>query len=412
MKHSRTIRGVPVAFVFAFLALQVLAQSTRHPALLAIYFVVTSGVVLANLRRFRSFTARERIGVAVLAASLTLMLPLSMLEDPTGLAHYVVTLVSLGAAYVLTRNAETFLRAIRLCLLGAQAGLLVFVLIVGLDDFPLEKLLQDTSSNGITAYLILLQATYSTFLFQLHRRASLITPIVTLAICVIGYGRGSILIASAIVVVNLLASIPWKNKTRTAWVLLLAGFMAAGVYVAYGEQIAEFVELSTKIGTGLVSEPRERMIAEYLGRIDARTLVTGANFHGTTIETEFHDNPHNSYIRAHHLFGLPYLLALVLFVGLAATGRLRGSVSIYSLCMLALVLLRATTEAILFGTPLDFFFFALCFMLSRQLPSARAVPRRRHARRRLPPVYRLRSSSRTHPMPEHGAQTAPSAGSL
>jgi hypothetical protein len=291
------------------------------------------------------------------------MLPITVVFNPTAIVHYFVAVVSLGCAFVLTRNLEAYVVASRVVLLVVQAVLIMFVLVKGLTTFPLDQVLAPhTSSNGVTSRLILLQASYSVLNFLVRRRASSLTSLLTLVICLIGYGRGSILASALIVIVNLIAELSWKNRWRSG--LLIAGVTLAAA--TYGVRGYEFVRTNTKIGVGLHDPSREAMIGEYLGRIDAWTIFSGASYRGTIVDTDFQGNPHNAYIRAHHLFGLPYVLVIFLFPVVMMWRRQRFTLLMYSASMFLVILFRCFTEPILFPTPFDVFFFAVCFALANE----------------------------------------------
>lgn len=360
----------------SFLLLLIVAFATRQPVLLAIYSLVAFALVLANVQRLSRLGRRERGMVGLVFATLTLTLPIAALRNESAIAHYLTILASLGAAYVLTRRMTVYLAASRWSLLAAQAAVAVYLAFSGLDDFPLENMLPDSSSNGVTSYLVLLQANYCIVHFAVRRRTSLVTALITLAICVVGFGRGSLLAAAALVALNVVFTPLVKTRAQALMAILVVVVAALGVFSRFQDEIVGFVEANTKIGVGLEDEPRERIIGDYLGRIDAWSLVVGADYRGTAIEDDYFGNPHNSYIRAHHLFGLPYLLTMLLFPIALMRGGAPFSVKAFSTSMGAVILFRSFTEPILFPTLFDFYWFAICFSLVAQRPrlTARATP--------------------------------------
>lgn len=365
---SRRRRSGSLLLATTLLVVSIFAATTRHPALVVAYGLVMLVLLLTNVRELQRLTPRQRSAVILVALTMTVMLPIATVRNEVALAHYLVGMSALAAAIVLTRDPKIYLIASRNCLLVAQTTLLAYLWNSGLSELPLENLLEHTSSNGITAGLVLLQINYSTMKYLMERRSSLFTASVTLVICVIGYGRGSILGSTGVVVVNLISLLSWRSAWRT-----MAGFAACVaaalvIYVTHGDALMEFVEINTKIGAGLEDEPRQRMIAEYLERIDAVTFVTGASYQGSSIETEFFGNPHNSYIRAHHLFGLPYLVAMLVFP-LLLIGRSGRTVTAYASGMLLIVLMRAFTEPLLFPTMFDLYYFAVCLAIGEGRPS-------------------------------------------
>lgn len=349
----------------AFLMLLIAAFATRNPLLLLAYTIAAFYVVLSRINEFRTLKPRERAAVALLVLGLTIMLPIAVARNERAMIHYFIVLVSLAAAFLQTRNIEVYLGASRLALGAALSAVFIYLLFRGLDDFPLEDMLADSSSNGITSYLIVLQANYCIVRYIITRRPSIITPLLTLLICIVGYGRGSLLASAAIILVNLLLYFSPRRPLHALATLLLTAAAALVLYQRYAEDVVFFVEANTKIGSGLYDQPRDQQINEYLGRIDAVTLISGADYRGTSIEVDYNNNPHNSYIRAHHVFGLPYLLLMLLFPWLLGSRRLSPGQRVYTLAMLLIVLFRAFTEPILFPTMFDFFFFAACFALRR-----------------------------------------------
>lgn len=348
----------------ALLVLAVLAFETRHPLLIAGYGGLALGLILTRADRFRDMKDVQKRAVAVLLLVFTAMLPIAVFRNPAALAHLLVALVSLGAAYALTLNLGAYLAASHRCLLLAQVFLVAYLSTSDLAALPLEDLLEDVSSNGITSALILLQVNYSTLTFLLKRRASLPTALVTLAICIAGYGRGSIVAATMIVAINLVSSLSWRGAGRALRNAVAMATIAVTLIGTFGAEIVDFIEINTKIGAGFEDEPRQRMIEEYLERIDLGTAITGANYRGTSIESDFNGNPHNSYIRAHHLFGLPYLAVMLLLPLLLPWRRHAWPVIAYSAGALLVLLTRSFTEPLLFATFLDLFFFAIWFALA------------------------------------------------
>ncbi|MCG3189242.1 MAG: hypothetical protein LKCHEGNO_01533 [Burkholderiaceae bacterium] len=356
----------------ALLVLAVLAFETLHPLLLVSYGTLALAFVLSNVRRFYAMSAVQKRAVALLLSVLALMMPIAVFREPAALAHLLVALLSLGAAYTLTLNLRGYATAGRRCLLLAQIFLVTYLLTSDLTALPLENLLEDTSSNGITAALVLLQVNHSTLRFLLARRTSIATSTITLAICIAGYGRGSIIAALMILAINLFALVSWRSAGAVVLGMFLAVVIAASAVRTIGGEAVEFIELHTKIGAGLEDEPRQRMIDDYLEQIDGATAFSGASYRGTSIESDFNGNPHNSYIRAHHLFGLPYLVVMLIFPLLIPWRRHSWPVVAYSASALLVLLMRSFTEPVLFATLLDVFFFGIWFSLA----GTRSLPRK------------------------------------
>lgn len=348
----------------AFLILLVAAFALRIEWLVGLYIGVALCVVLRNTHMFRTANNVERYVMLLLVCTLTLMLPLSTMRSWTAPMHYGVSLLSMGAAFVLSRDKDALMAACKYSLLTALVALFAALFISGLSDFPLENLIPDSSSNGITSYLIVLQATYSALKFLRHRQASVITASLTLFICIIGYGRGSILASAAIVAVNLLSYGSWQPNLRGLRSIALGLGAVFLVSIYFTDNIVDFIEANTKIGSGLIDEPRQRILTDYMNKIDWTTAVIGADYEGTSIESDFNGNPHNSFVRAHHIFGALYLLSLAAFPLALLRRRLPSPVKAFAGSMLLIMLFRSATEPVLFPTIFDFYFFAFFFALS------------------------------------------------
>ena len=85
-----------------------------------------------------------------------------------------------------------------------------------------------------------------------------------------------------------------------------------------------------------------------------------------TMIAEFNNNPHMSYIRAHHIFGLYYimLIALVPFVLFSRVVRNHDGVGLIVFIAILALLLRCASEPLLFPTLFDTFFFWRCMYVA------------------------------------------------
>lgn len=358
--------------VFVVIALLVAGFALRSEELSAIAMAAGWLLVLLHVRSVSRAGDGERRVLLVVAAVLTVSLPFAVMRSATAVAHYAIEMSVLAVALAAVRDLDAYARAIRWLLVASQAGVIAFLAITGLQEFPLDRLLPDSSSNGVTSYLIVLQASHCIAHYATRRRAVLATPLVTFAICVVGYGRGSILAALALVFVSVLAAVPLRRPIGLLVLLAAAVGASAVLWQQHGPALARFVESETKLGAGLQDEHRSRQIQEYLERIDAMNLMFGADYRGTSIESDYNGNPHNSYIRAHHIFGLPYVVVMLLLPALSITWRHRVAPLAYSGSVLAILLMRAFTEPILFPTLLDVFYFGSCFALARSMRRRRA----------------------------------------
>jgi len=306
----------------------------------------------------------ERQAVIAMLLILGLSLPLAAIRGETAIIHFVVAALMLGSAMLITRDPKTYMTISQWSLVATQSAVLLYLSQSGLANFPLERMIPASSSNGITSYLIVLQANYCLTRYAVLRKPALITAVVTVGICVVGYGRGSLLTSVGILAINLLSLVSLRNPARILTVLLLMIGSLTYVGVRYGKEIALFLEANTKISAGLVDSHREMQIREYVAQLDGVALLIGGEYRGTSIERRYNNNPHNSYIRAHHIFGLPYLLSVLIFPLLIMNGAIDAGRRLFALMMFAIILFRSTTEPILFPTMLDVFYFGACFVMA------------------------------------------------
>jgi hypothetical protein len=337
-------RPGPRAHVIATttLALLVAAFATRAPALLAAYVLAAIALILMGMRTLSALGGRELVAASLLATAVIVALPVVVLRNFNVAFHAITVAVSFGAAYVLTRNLKVYVMASRVTLIAAQAYVVAYLSRSGLEDFPLENMLPDSSSNGVTSYLVVLQANACAGLYLLRRRAAIPTSLLTLGICIVGYGRGSVLAAAGILAVCALFAASGRSLRGAVLGVVLVVASGLAVYVSH-----------------------EEIIRDYLGKIDgAWPLLFGADYRGTSVETSYFGNPHNSFIRAHNIFGLPYLLCVLALPLLLDRGRWPARERVFVYAMLTLVLARSFTEPLLFPTFFDLYYFALCFALA------------------------------------------------
>lgn len=228
---------------------------------------------------------------------------------------------------------------------------------------PLGEIIPGSSTNGIPSYLIVLQVTLSIATFLAKGRLPLISPALTLMVAYFGLGRGSLVIATLILASSILGNFILGRLSVLQRVLILI-FVLAGV-VATTLNWSIFLEIlvdGTKLQEGLHDPYRMEILYQYIGQINAWSLITGAEYAYTVIETQYDGNPHISLIRTHAYFGLFVLLAVILSPLLIFTSNKPWGDKIVVFLFIEFVFLRALSEPILFPTLLDFFYFGCFFM--------------------------------------------------
>lgn len=339
--------------------LVVVAFTTGQPVFFAAYFLCAVALVAGFLGVLRGLAVDQLVAAAIVASVLTFGVSVNSFRDETILLHFAISIISLLTALIFTKLPRAYLRASMFTLVATQALVVAYLAAKGIRGRPLEAMIPGSSSNVITSNLVALQINYAIAKFLLQRRSTIMTGIVTLVICFVGYGRGSILAALAVLATLILFQLHSLKQRRgilyVGGVVLLCGAIAV---VAWQDNIVESLVNKTKLASGF-SSPRVLMIQDYLDRMDGVGALVGSTYEGTIIDKRYNGNPHNSFIYAHHFFGLPYLL-IVLILPLLLIARQRGlRTKAFIAAMTTILYFRAFTQPILFPTPFDLFYYAI-----------------------------------------------------
>jgi len=246
---------------------------------------------------------------------------------------------------------------------------------------PLGEIIPGSSTNGIPSYFIVLQVAVSLTFLLCRARLPILTPIATLFVALLGLGRGSIVVAVALLVVSFIFNCLFfygksvLGRVGLCFLLFLVAvlFLMVGFYML-GDVFSDYIERS-KFSAGLMDPYRALILSEYLDGLDVLGFFLGGGYNGTVIDLKYDGNPHIAFIRTHAFYGLFGLLLVALspFVLFAARKPLRYRLAGFS--FLCLLLVRALTEPILFPTLLDFFYLYvfLIFFKSHLGPYDRVI---------------------------------------
>lgn len=354
--------------------LVLIAFALQRHALLIGGFVLCAAYALFAHRR--STFKPEQVPLFLLLATLFLPAFFKPYFELTPQFYFFNTLATFLAAAAVTRHPlEVLLWSFRISY-GCFVALIALALYTywGTPE-PLGEVIPGSSTNGIPAYLIVVQVGLSLCNYLVRRQLPLISAFVTCVVAFYGYGRGSLIVAAMIVAVSLVYNIAlWRSAGlwRRAVLLLLAVSTAFGL-TWYGNDLVDLLNDHTKLGVGLADVNRMEIWEQYLGKVDAWTFVFGADYSETVIETIRHGNPHISYIRTHALFGLPATLLALLSPLFVFMSRKTWSSKIVFFTFLAMAALRAASEPILFPTLLDLYYFSFFFLFFRYAPEAKAA---------------------------------------
>lgn len=282
--------------------------------------------------------------------------------------YYSSTIFTFFAARQISKcSIEELFIAFRLIFIVAVISIFYILIYYRDSPEPFGAIIEGASTNGIPSYLIVFQITFSLVTYLARGRLPLISPLITLMVAFFGIGRGSLIIAGAIVAASLFFNLFLKkNNAGIKRVLLrLLFILITFAIIIYSEEIQLLFNDHTKLKEGLIDMYRMEILDQYLSKINIVTLLFGADYSGTVIASEYDGNPHISYIRTHAYFGLLGLVLVfssplyIIFSKKCVIDKL------IFLCFVILLLLRALSEPILFPTLLDIFYFIILFSFHR-----------------------------------------------
>jgi hypothetical protein len=221
------------------------------------------------------------------------------------------------------------------------------------------------SSNLLSAALISAVCWYCFVRVQAGNKEPILVPVAMLIFAVYLGGRSGIVISCGIVLI----SIFFRATRSTLFALSALLVFYTLTRLSLGEILTDLIA-GTRLRYGFEDDIRAEMIEEYIRGIGPITLLMGGEFNPSGVIASYGDNPHNSLIRAHHLFGIfPVAIFLILIVisvakFLSTPTRLWA----YGFALGGLILLRSYYDSVTFWFELDFAIVSL--LLSPILPNA------------------------------------------
>lgn len=365
-RGRRAKKKFPGSFVIQCVLFQVALNGaflTRHVGFYAALIVISLFLLMQWSHKLLNIGITIKLLFLAFGTSLLLTLPWSIFRNWTAVAYLYMGACVFVLAVLMSRDANRFVKASKATLALFQIWVIFSIVLLGLDNYPLDRLFVTVSSNAITSQLILLQAIYCLISYAVKRRIPVLTPWITLAICFVGYGRGSLVAAVGMLLILLFFRLIAPAQRRTVFIRFVIATVSAVVLVVYVSSVAEIFTTNTKLFAGFADEHRTTMIADYLKKMDGLAVVVGTDYTGTSIAHTYNGNPHNSYIRAHQFFGLPYLFFVIFLPIVVALFVKNFRLKMFALAMWGVVFFRAFTEPILFPTLLDFYVFAASMIL-------------------------------------------------
>lgn len=362
------IRGI--AGVSLLMSLILLAFVTQRPV------VMVAGTLLCAIYALAHYLPTRISSNQLLALMCVSALFIPAFVKPyhgfSPVFYYFSTVASFYAAGAVTRHKpEVLMAAFRLVYWGSIV--VISIILYEYRDYPdpLGMVIDGSSSNGIPAYLIVIQIGLSLSNFLVNRRLPVLSTIATGAVAFYGNGRGSLVVAGLIIAASLLFNLKLLGSfDRKRQLLFFLFFATVAIPLAWNaEELIELLFIYTKLSVGLEDGNRIEILNDYLSKIGPWTFLFGSDYSGTVIESVYKGNPHIAFIRTHSFFGLPLTaLALVSPMFVFFCRKQLMSKLVFA-TFIALAVLRASTEPIFFPTLLDFFYFTYFFLFFRYAPS-------------------------------------------
>ena len=279
--------------------------------------------------------------------------------------YFLSTVAAFFAAMAATRKPPEVLLAAFHWMYWAAVAAIAWVLYTywGYPE-PFGMVIEGSSTNGIPAYLIVLQVSLSLATYLVHGRLPVLSTLFTFAVAFFGNGRGSLVVAAIIITATLTLNVIVAGRDKPQWRLafLLGLVLVAFGMVIWGEELLELVTTYTKLSVGLVDTNRLEIWDHYTRKIDGFTFLFGADYAGTVIEYEYRGNPHIAYIRTHSFFGLPLTLLALVSPAFVLLARKALGAKLVFFVFIGVAALRASSEPVFFPTLLDFFYFSWFLM--------------------------------------------------
>ena len=363
-------------FVFCFYT-----QLVFFSSLVFNFFLMGVSIVLGcviSLFGYKDFFNKE-FNVAKLYLSLALfsmfiVLPVSLMREPKIFFFFFASAVSMIVAYVFSKHQQNLILAVRYTLIVYQFYILWFFF-NSTEYQPLDSMITGNSSNVVTSYLLVINAVYVFFSGRLGVSAPLFTTLMTLYICYLGFGRGSLVVGFLlffyVFITFIVARVKVFSRGFSFLFLLFVFFVFVGLFLYFYDGIVNHLLSKTKLSAGFADSSRTEMYLDYFHSLDFMSFIFGGDFSGTSIDSKYNGNPHSSLIWAHHNFGLLYVAVLVLGFFVLTSLEKNKSLVFFTL---GLIFLRSLSEPFMLPSLIDFFIFVIFFSVMREFRIVRTRP--------------------------------------
>lgn len=270
--------------------------------------------------------------------------------------YFFLEIIVFYLSWAATRKLQPFYFSIRLVFwlffLFSFSGLILYR-----DEVePLGKIINGSSQNGITSYMIVLLICYLISSLVTIKKLPILPILATMFISFFGVGRGSIVVCILIFFVYIL-HFSLKERGVFKWFIIIISVLVGMVTL---NEIIDYLISGTKLSVGFKDSHRINIFNSYINSLDVFSVIFGGGYEQTLIDTKYSGNPHIAFIRLHSMFGILSLVVIFTPLLYLTKGFTLENITI---CLLSFMfLVRAISEPMLFPGLLDFFFYSSFFV--------------------------------------------------
>jgi hypothetical protein len=285
--------------------------------------------------------------------------------DPKNFAYIFFTIITIISSILVTSNIDLYTKASKIILIIFISYLGVEYFLNDFDPFFLDNIIEGSSHNGITTVLIVLQSNFLLANFINRKAASSpFTLLFCILFCILSGGRGAIICSILLLVANIMMFFSCGVSNKKIIFCIFLTFLSYVFFDLYLEEIAEIFN-NTKLASGIEDLPRMYIREDYFSRINFFSFFSGVDLRDTLTFYEYQGNPHNSFIRAHSYLTIFYLLSILALPIMMVWRRASFYNTLIIIFMFSIIFIRAYTEAFIFPSSMDLFFFSMCFILNK-----------------------------------------------
>lgn len=218
------------------------------------------------------------------------------------------------------------------------------------DDELYNFVLFNSSRNFLSVIAILLSIFIGSVSIKEGRKQPLFIYLISFIFCVLLYGRSGIIVSGAILIFFYL----YHRKVVTKYLVIFLGITCVAYFL---DDIIYFLTNFSNFQRGVTSD-RKKFILEYITNIDAYGILFGANIYEccqSIVKVDM--NPHNSFIMGHARYGLAHTIFCLYMI--YKTLKTKNIAIIF---LMAILILRYTTDAIGLFSIYDFIIYYLLFI--------------------------------------------------